>query len=244
MYKTHTVICSRIAHGVYYPLQCSGTRPSCERCSARGYNCQYTTGNKRNKRAGSGRTRRQLFSTPERRYYDDDVAAAKASADLETNTLTPDDAQGSSSYFSTSDSLSPEATHSSTDDLVSMVSASGIDPCQRQFSEISQHPSSIPRVSDVESSSVYAPQPLRHTQTISLLSVDRVNDQFSEFSCQINPDPSTSSLSFQPGVSSVEFPTGYPGSYQFHDVQVQRDDYRSVIWHYLCAYCAHLGVLH
>lgn len=203
--------------------KCSGTRPSCERCLARGHSCQYTTSNKRNKRAGSGDKRRRMFSTTRRRHYDDVVTAVTTSVDPELNTLAQDDIP-ESSYLSTSFSLSPEAP-CPTDDHVPVDNINEIDLCQCQFSGMPPDQLPISRVfSELESCSVYAPQPLRHSQTSSFLSVARVNDQFS---CFIHPDPSNSSPSLQLGPSFVEFPSGYPTFYEFHDGLVQREDHRS-----------------
>lgn len=133
-------------------VQCSGTRPSCNRCSARGQSCHYDEETKRSKRG-----------TLDSRRSNENVATPS----LQSNSVVHDPRAVD---------LSPllqnlESFHTLSE---SPTDSSSIDLWQEEELEYPMASSMIDlpqsvRSSDFNSYPIHAPQPLRHDDTTSLL---------------------------------------------------------------------------
>jgi hypothetical protein len=198
-------------------IQCSGTRPSCERCHARGHTCVYVDDPKRVRHSTSStslrhRSNRSQSRPAPRRNSSQSIMAESYSDDIHCSSprspimsglqLEPD----SETEFSAAAELNHEGPYDAEfSSVIQLPETPYVLPIQSTCLDSSANP---------PPGSVHSPQPMRYPQLGSLLSISIPGtDEIPALESTTSSPASTSSqstplLDYQPGMFDQSFVGG------------------------------------
>jgi len=205
-------------------IQCSGTRPSCERCLARGHSCVYVDDPKRVRHSASNTSLGRQSHHPQSRSFSRRTSSQSIAAESPL-----DDARCSSPCSPVIGGLSLELD--SEADFSAAIKLNHEDPYDGEFPSIIQLPetpymlsiqsASLDQSTSTPSGSVISPQPMRYPQLGSLLSVSIPgSDEIPALESTSSSPASSSSqptplLGYQSGMYDPSFVTGEFGYDQY-----------------------------